>query len=183
MTKDYIQFIFLIFKADLESKSDLSDMRSDLMDRVNSIMTKANEFKDSFNKYAYLWVDDRKEFMRQFLLYNHVLTQEEIEAHADHGVPGTLILYNITKPNFLLFFYILESPPTLEQFKEQVDTYENIYEDINKLEDIRTIEKWFRADNKPFKQSLLNTVKKWSFMFKQHLMDDVTNRFALIICH
>ena len=34
--------------------------------------------------------------MRQFLLYNHVLTPEEIEA----GVP--------------------ESPPTLEQFKEQV---------------------------------------------------------------
>ena len=58
------------------------------MERVNSIMSKANEFKDSFNKYAYLWVDDRKEFMRQFLLYNHVLTPEEIETHADHGVPG-----------------------------------------------------------------------------------------------
>ena len=81
-----------IFKADLESKSDLSDMRSDLMERVNSIMAKANEFKDSFNKYAYLWVDDRKEFMRQFLLYNHVLTQEEIETHADHGVPGLKLI-------------------------------------------------------------------------------------------
>jgi dynein heavy chain len=143
------------YQADLDGKSDISEMRTDLMERVNSIMAKANEFKDSFNKYAYLWVDDRKEFMRQFLLYNHVLTQEEIEAHADHGVP--------------------ESPPTLEQFKEQVDTYEHIYDDVGKLEDIKTIEKWFRVDNKPFKQNLLNTVKKWSFMFKQHLMDDVTN--------
>ena len=79
---------------------DLSDMRQDLMERVNSIVHKANEFKDSFNKYAYLWVDDRKEFMRQFLLYNHVLTQEEIEANVETGVP--------------------ESPPTLEQFKGQV---------------------------------------------------------------
>ena len=79
---------------------DLSDMRQDLMERVNSVIHKANEFKDSFNKYAYLWVDDRKEFMRQFLLYNHVLTQEEIEANAETGVP--------------------ESPPTLEQFKGQV---------------------------------------------------------------
>ena len=76
-------------------------MKQELMERVNSILTKSNEYKDSFSKHAYLWVDDRKEFMRQFLLYNHVLTQEEIEAHIEiGGVP--------------------ESPPTLEQFKEQV---------------------------------------------------------------
>jgi len=125
------------------------------MDRVNTIMTKANEYKDSFSKYSYLWVDDRKEFMKQFLIYNHVLTPEEIEAHVETGVP--------------------ESPPTLEQFKEQVDPYEHIYEDFTKLEDIRTIDKWFRVDSKPFKQNLLNTVKKWSLTFKQHLMDDVTN--------
>jgi dynein heavy chain len=42
----------------------------------------------------------RNEFMRQFLLYGHVLTTEEIEAHAEEGVP--------------------ENPPTLKQFKEQV---------------------------------------------------------------
>ena len=79
---------------------DLSEMRNTLIDKVNVIINKANDFKDSFNKYAYLWVDDRKEFMRQFLLYNHVLTQEEIEAHAETGVP--------------------ECPPTLEQFKAKV---------------------------------------------------------------
>ena len=76
-------------------------MKQELMERVNSILTRSNEYKDSFSKYAYLWVDDRKEFMRQFLIYNHVLTSEEIEAHAETGgVP--------------------ESPPTLDQFKEQV---------------------------------------------------------------
>lgn len=71
------------------------------MDLVYSgIMNKACEYRNSFDSYAYLWVDDRNEFMRQFLLYNHVLTAEEIEAHAEEGVP--------------------ECPPTLEQFKEQV---------------------------------------------------------------
>ena len=35
---------------------------------------------------------------------------------------------------------------------------------------------WFRIDAKPFKQALLNIVKRWSFMFKQHLIDHVTNR-------
>ena len=37
------------------------------------------------------------------------------------------------------------------------------------------IDKWFRIDNKPFKSGLLNTIKKWSYMFKQHLMDDIVN--------
>ena len=72
-------------------------MKSDFMERVMNILTKAGEFKYTFNKYAYLWVDDRQEFMKQFLMYNHVLTPEEIEAAGDAGCP--------------------ENPPTLQQFK------------------------------------------------------------------
>lgn len=47
----------------------------------------ACEYRDSYNPYAYLWVDDRQEFLHQFLLYGHMLTQEEIEA-AGTIVPG-----------------------------------------------------------------------------------------------
>lgn len=35
---------------------------------------------------------------------------------------------------------------------------------------------WFSVDTRPFKQALLTVVKKWSYMFKQHLLDHVTNR-------
>ena len=79
---------------------ELSEMRTELMERVQTVMNKACDYRNSFDSYAYLWVDDRNEFMRQFLLYNHVLTSDEIEAHAETGVP--------------------EEPPTLAQFKEQV---------------------------------------------------------------
>ena len=79
---------------------ELSRMRSELMDHAQNIMNRAAEYAASFDLYSYLWVDDRSEFMRQFLLYNHVLTSEEIEAHADDGVP--------------------ETPPTLAQFRQQV---------------------------------------------------------------
>ena len=97
----FVMFVlFLCFQSDLEDMFELSEMRQELMDRVQTIMSKAQEYRNSFDNYAYLWVDDRKEFMRQFLLYNHVLTTEEIEAHAEDGVP--------------------ECPPTLDQFKEQV---------------------------------------------------------------
>ena len=59
-------------------------------------------------------MDDRQEFLEQFLHYGHVLTAEEIEASGEEGVPHT--------------------PPTLDQYKEQVDTYEKIYNDVNESE-------------------------------------------------
>ena len=179
---------------------ELSEMKQELMDRVTTIINKATEYRNSFDTYAYLWVDDRNEFMRQFLLYNHVLTAEEIEAHVEDGVP--------------------ECPPTLEQFKEQVmplkprklprrlspsfrqkipplsldilrrfsvsnfftlfrmqiDTYEKLYVEVDGFQGMTTFDTWFCVDAKPFKQALLNIIKRWSYMFKQHLIDHVTNR-------
>lgn len=72
------------------------------------------EYCNSYEMYAYLWVDDRQEFLRQFLLYGHILTPEEIEAAGEEPVP--------------------ETPPTLEQFKEQVDTYEKIYTEVEEFQ-------------------------------------------------
>jgi len=37
-------------------------------------------------------------------------------------------------------------------------------------------ENWFRVDARPFKQSLVNTIRYWSLMFKQHLIDHITHR-------
>ena len=155
----------------------------------------AIEQRNQFENYSYLWTENRAEFLRQFLLYNHVLTQDEIEAAGEDGVP--------------------ECPPTLEQFKEQVctmllilvrdqdvrqnalllleyrfidcssnssspqmDTYENLHDEISSLPDVYLFEQWFRLSIKPFKQNLLNVVRKWSLMFKTHLIDHVTNRCA-----
>ena len=64
-------------------------------------------------RYAYLWVDDRQEFLRQFLLYGHMLTADEIDAAGEEGVK--------------------ETPPELYQFKEQVDGFEAIYKEVEAL--------------------------------------------------
>ena len=58
----------------------------------------------------------------------------------------------------------------------QIDSYEKIYEECELITAVNIIDQWFRIDGKPFKQALLNIIKKWSFMFKQHLIDHVTNR-------
>lgn len=74
----------------------------------------AIDYRNSFESYSYLWVDDREEFLQQFLLYGHVLTAEEIETAGEAGVPY--------------------SRPTLDQFREQVDTYEKIYSEVEQFD-------------------------------------------------
>ncbi|XP_077967769.1 dynein beta chain, ciliary-like [Styela clava] len=146
------------YQADMDDMADLSDMRNEMMERCQMVMDKACEYRNGFDNYAYLWVDDRNEFMKQFLTYGHVLTTEEIEAHAEEGVP--------------------ENPPTLDMFKEQVDQYEKIYCEVEEVNPVAVFDSWFRVDAKPFKQALLNIIKRWSFMFKQHLIDHVTNSLS-----
>lgn len=56
--------------------------------------------KNTSKKVFYFSQLSRSEFMRQFLLYGHVLSTEEAELYAD---------YELKK-----------NPPTLDNFKEQV---------------------------------------------------------------
>ena len=148
-------------QVDVEEIAELSDLRDELMNHVSEVMTQSTEFQGSFDKYAYLWVDDRQVFMEQFLLYGHVLTPEEIEQAGDEGVP--------------------ETPPTLSQFKQQVDTYEKVYAELEQVSSTAVFDKWFRVDVRPFRQALLNVVKRWSFMFKEHLINHVTSRYSVHI--
>ncbi|OAF71285.1 Axonemal beta dynein heavy chain 17 [Intoshia linei] len=143
------------YQTDVENNDHLSNIRQTLIDRVQDVMNRGCDYRNSFDNHSYLWIDDRQEFLKQFLLYNHVLTTEEIEAYADQSVP--------------------ECPPTLDQFKEQVDNYERIYEEINtNVKPFVFFNGWFRIDSRRFKQGLLNLAKRWSHMFKQNLINYVT---------
>ncbi|XP_035888861.1 dynein heavy chain 9, axonemal isoform X3 [Phyllostomus discolor] len=146
------------YQVDMEAADDLARMRSTLMDRVQGMMALCCSYRNTFSQYSYLYVEDRKEILAQFLLYGHVLTPEEIEAHEEDGIP--------------------ENPPLLHQFKAQIDSYEKLYEDVCRLEPIKVFDCWMRIDVRPFKASLLNLIKRWSLLFKQHLVDYVTNSLA-----
>lgn len=140
----------------MEGMADLARMRVTLMERVQRVMALCCSYQNTFSQYSYLYVEDRKEILDQFLLYGHVLTPEEIEAHAEEGIP--------------------EDPPLLHQFKAQIDSYEKLYEDVCRLEPVKVFDGWMKIDVRPFKASLLNVIKRWSLMFKQHLVDYVTHR-------
>lgn len=65
------------------------------------------DYSKGFDHYSHLWLEDRDDFMKNFLLYGHQLTPEELQilaaAAEDEESPG-----------------IEETPPTTAQFKEQV---------------------------------------------------------------
>ena len=70
------------------------------------------------------------------------------------------------------------SPPKMEQFREQIDLYEGLYLEIEEMEPSKVFCGWFRVDLRPFRQSVLNMVCKWSSMFKRHLVDRVTSSLS-----
>uniref|UniRef100_A0A5F8GSV7 Dynein axonemal heavy chain 11 n=1 Tax=Monodelphis domestica TaxID=13616 RepID=A0A5F8GSV7_MONDO len=142
------------YQIDMDHMSDLTETRKEIMGRVSAVISKVLDYRNSLDTYSYLWVDDRTEFMKQFLLYSHPLTAEEMDIQANEGLP--------------------EQPPTIEQFKEQIDIYEALYVQMSRFEDFKVFENWFKVDMKPFKMSLLSMIKKWSWMFQEHLLRFVT---------
>lgn len=66
------------------------------------------------------------------------------------------------------------APPVIEAFREQIDNYESLYQEIERIEPLQVFNAWFQVDVRPFLQSLLNIVRKWGNMFKEHLVDRVT---------
>ena len=102
------------YLSDVEEIVELSDQREELLNHTHKVIEQVCEYRNTFSKYTYLWVDNREEFLQQFLLYGHILTTEELEAAGEEGV--------------------VETPPTLEKFKSQIDDYEKIHTEVVSFE-------------------------------------------------
>ena len=60
----------------------------------------------------------------------------------------------------------------------QIDSYEKLYEEVSRRESTKVFHGWLQCDCRPFKQALLNTIQRWSLMFKRHLSNHVISRWA-----
>ncbi|CAH8620633.1 unnamed protein product [Schistosoma intercalatum] len=156
------------YMTKMNQNENLLKKRKQLLDRVEIVMKKALNYRATFDAYSYLWIDDRNEFMQQFLLYGQAVSQEDLDLINTGGIQRTSELDDNSSNLPVL------KPPTLEQFKEQIDYYEKIYEEVGKVDGSTKFDSWFRVDARKFKQALINVIKRWSLMFKQHLIDHVT---------
>ncbi|XP_075225795.1 dynein beta chain, ciliary-like [Lycorma delicatula] len=149
----------LDYKIHVLKNADVDDMKTETSARVNLAMHEAIEYCSAFEQYNYLWLDNRQLYLQQFLKYGRTLSPEEADIVGKVDEEGVLILK--------------ESPPKLEQFKSQIDIYEQLYVEVSKIEQKKIFYEWMMVDINPFKQALLNTVCKWSNMLKQHLVNHV----------
>lgn len=146
------------YKDEIENNGEIVEMKQDVLDNVDKVIQEAFEFCDNYQSYSYLWLDDRDEYLKQFLTYGRQLNLEEMEL---------LYLNDAHAPK--------PSPPKMEAFREEIDRFENLYAEVEREQTEKIFNSWFKLDVTPFKQALLNTVRKWGNMFKQHLVDVVTN--------
>ncbi|KAJ7420209.1 hypothetical protein BTVI_22374 [Pitangus sulphuratus] len=144
------------YQADLEEMPGLAELRQELLFRVQAAVSSCCAFRGSLERYSHVYGEERRELSRQFLLYGRALTAAELEAQA--AVPEAL--------------------PTLQQFREHIDLYEGLHEEVTHMEPLSTFQGWLRVDARPFKAALLNEVKRWSLLFKQHLLEHVTHSLA-----
>ena len=143
-----------VFFAEVSEVPTLNNLKDTILQKAYDGMKEANLYRQAMSEYAYLWKGDRKEFMRQFVVYGHVLTTEEIEAAGENGPP--------------------QNPPKLQDFDYQISSYESVYTEVMNLPDVKIFGGWLKIDAQPFKQSLGVVVKKWSYAFIEYMHEKVT---------
>uniref|UniRef100_A0A8C4NHX8 Dynein heavy chain linker domain-containing protein n=2 Tax=Eptatretus burgeri TaxID=7764 RepID=A0A8C4NHX8_EPTBU len=152
------------YQVEMEEQADLIEMCEDLRQRVHSAAEEALQARLVYQKYTYLWTDDRKEVLRQFLHYGCVIAADEV--HRLASISGTLMVGDET---------LTERPPTIGRFREQVDSYERVCNEVLNLETETRIHGWLRLDTRLAKASLLNIAFQWSFMLKEYLLNHVSS--------
>jgi dynein heavy chain len=137
--------------------SELKRLRDDYITRLEKVMQKAKSQKDTYLDYSHLWTESRKNYLHYFLLYSRQLTAKELESLEENPKA------------------VRKNIPELEDFREQIEHYEQLHEEVKLLPNTHIFNCWFRVDITPFKLTLLTNIKKWSYIFKKHLLDHVVD--------
>lgn len=138
----------------ISSEPDIKEMKQEILLSVEKALEEASQFCRDFERYSYLWLEDREYCMELFLEYGRILDPDEIElvANKDPSAP---------KP----------CPPTIEAFREMIDGYESLHVEIEAIQPYQVFSAFFQVDVRPFRQAAVNIVRRWGNMFKDHLVD------------
>ena len=108
------------YKEIISNHSELKQLKDSLMKRVTYVIHKGNEQKKAYMKHSYIWTDSRTEFMYYFLRYGRLLTADEL-AMLEEDEDA-----------------VKKEEPSLEEFKEHIDRYEGLHEELRSMEHVKT---------------------------------------------
>lgn len=145
----------------INAHPDIIDMKQEILEGVDRVVQEAAEFCRGFQRYSYLWLEDRVQCMELFLEFGRILDLDEVDmvTMKDPAAPEPC-------------------QPTIEAFREQIDNYESLTQEIEDIQPYQVFNAWFQVDVRPFRQALINIVRRWGNMFKEHLVNRVTNNLC-----
>ena len=139
-------------------------MKSTIYERVRKTVEKAKDEKEKLSEYSFLWINNRREFLEYFLKEGKQLSAKEKKS-------GEIKRNSLSKKEL-----------ALAEFKEQIDYFENLNSEVKKIAGTKILNSWFRVDLNPLKLTILTNIKQWSYLFKKHLLDHVTNSLEELDC-
>ena len=148
------------FHEEIIKHKELKKLKKTYKSRIESAISKALDETKNYQIYSFLWLDSKGNYMDMFLKYSRQLNDREIQKLSEHR--------NAIKV----------SKPKLSDFKKEIDHFEEIHNDIKKFEKQLIFDSWFIVDNTPLKMTLQMCAKRWSYMFKKHLLDRVVESLA-----
>lgn len=119
------------YMAAILQNNDIIDMKYEILEGVEKVVEEAADFCNGFERYSYLWLDDRVKCMEMFLEYGRFLEVDELDLIA---------LKDLNAPQ--------PSHPTIESFREQIDNFESLYAEIEKIEPFQVFNAWFQVRQK-----------------------------------
>ena len=132
---------------------ELKFLKTRFLRRVESVINDAKKIRRQFENFSFLWLDNKKTYLYNFLKYSRQPTS--LEQETPNNIP--------------------EASPKLDDFKKEIDYFEGVYNEIKNMESSQLFDSWFSVDSSPLKSTLLLQAKKWSYMFKQYLLDKIGN--------
>lgn len=92
----------------MKENPDLEELRQTFIERIETVVQSAQEFHNSMECFAYLWTENKEEVLKAFL------NEKTGESESDES----------------------QGVPSLDQFKEKIDEYENIYSEVKVVSNI-----------------------------------------------
>lgn len=117
----------------ITTEVDIKDMKQEILLSVEKALEEASQFCRNFERYSYLWLEDREYCMELFLEFGRILDPDEIDMLNNNDPQAP-------KP----------CPPTIEAFREMIDGYESLHVEIEAIEPIQVFSAFFQVTSAPF---------------------------------